>query len=444
MGVQHGLPVAPSGRSRPRSARLFAEAQRYIIGGVNSPSRSFYGVGGGVPPFIERAAGAYLWDADGHRYIDYIGAYGPLVFGHAHPRIVAAIRECAERGTVYGAPTELETAFARRLCEAIPSLERIRFVNSGTEAVVSAVRVARAYTGRTRLIKFEGCYHGHSDIALVKAGSGPATLGIADSAGVPPAVAADVLSLPYNDIPALRQAFDRHGGEIAAVLVEPVVGNMGIVLPEPGFLPAISALARAHGALVIYDEVITAFRARFGAAQDALGVRPDLTCLGKAIGGGLPIGAYGGRRDVMDFVAPLGPAYQAGTLAGNPLSVSAGMAALDVLSEPGTYERLERLTRRLAEGVLAAARRHGVPATANVWGSGFTLFFGPDPVRDYASARRSDAGAFARFFHQMLARGVHLAPSRFEAWFLSVAHTDADVEQTIAAADASLASLAAG
>ncbi|MGE5590250.1 MAG: glutamate-1-semialdehyde 2,1-aminomutase [Bacillota bacterium] len=416
-----------------RSEELYQRARDAIVGGVNSPSRSFKAVGGGAPVFIARAQGAYLWDADGNRYIDYLAAYGPVILGHAHPEMTAAIADAASRGTLYGTPTELEVELAERLREAIPSMERVRLVNSGTEAVMTAVRLARAATGRSRIMKFEGCYHGHSDIALVKAGSGPSTLGIADSAGVPPHVAADVITLPFNDLNALKDALDRWGSEVAAILVEPVVGNMGVVAPEPGFLDGVTQLLHQAGGLVIYDEVITAFRFTYGGAQNILGQSPDLTCLGKIIGGGLPIGAYGGRRELMDLIAPSGATYQAGTLAGNPLTVTAGLKALEILRRPGTYEGLEARSRYLADGVLQAAREFGHQVQLNRYGSGFTLFFTATPVRDYATAQTADAGRFARLFRGLLDRGVHLAPSRFEAWFLTIAHSQQDLDDTLEA-----------
>lgn len=427
-----------------RSAALYERALRCIVGGVNSPARSYGAVGLPHPLFFARGEGAYLWDVDGRRYIDYLAAFGPGLLGHAHPEIVAAIARAAAGGTLYGAPTPWEVELAERLAAAIPSLEKVRFVSSGTEAVMSAVRVARAYTGRPKVIKFEGCYHGHSDFALIKAGSGPATLGQPDSAGIPASTAAEVISLPYNDLPALAAALDRWGAQVAAVLIEPIVGNMGIVWPEPGYLEGVRDLTHRCGALLIFDEVITAFRVCYGGAQNLLGVEPDLTTLGKAIGGGLALGAYGGRAGIMDQVAPLGPAYQAGTLAGNPLSVQVALKALEILGRPGTYEALEQKAAWLAEGILAAGRRHGFALQLNRAASGFTLFFTDTPVRDYATASRADRDLFARFFRQMLRRGVLLAPSRFEAWFVQIPHSQADLEETLAAADAAFGALAAG
>ncbi len=430
--------------ARAQSAALYERALKYIVGGVNSPARAYGAVGLPHPLFFERAAGAYLWDADGNRYIDYLAAFGPGLLGHAHPEITETIARAAANGTLYGTPTPWEVELAEQLHQAIPALERVRFVSSGTEAVMSAVRVARAYTGRTKLIKFEGCYHGHSDLALIKAGSGPATLGQPDSAGIPAGTAAEVISLPYNDLPALAAALDCWGDQTAAVLTEPIVGNMGIVWPAPGYLAQVRDLTHRAGALLIFDEVITAFRVCYGGAQNLLGVEPDLTTLGKAIGGGLALGAYGGRAAVMDYVAPLGPAYQAGTLAGNPLSVQVALKVLEILRRPGVYTDLEAKTACLADGVLAAGRRHGFRLQLNRAASGFTLFFTDTPVRDYDSASTADKTLFAAFFRHMLERGILLAPSRFEAWFVQMPHTQEDLDETIAAADAAFAAIAAG
>lgn len=426
-----------------KSAALYERALRSIVGGVNSPARAYGAVGLPHPVFFDRAAGAHLWDVDGNRYIDYLAAFGPGILGHGHPEITETIARAAANGTLYGAPTPWEVELAERLGAAIPGLEKVRFVSSGTEAVMSAVRVARAYTGRPKVIKFEGCYHGHSDFALIKAGSGPATLGQPDSAGIPESTAAEVLSLPYNDLPALVQALDHWGPQVAAVLIEPIVGNMGIVWPEPGYLEGVRDLAHRHGALLIFDEVITAFRVCYGGAQNLLGVQPDLTTLGKAIGGGLALGAYGGRAEIMDTVAPLGPAYQAGTLAGNPLSVQVALKALEILGRPGTYAGLEAGAAHLAGGVLAAGRRHGFDLQLNRAASGFTLFFTGTPVRDYETASTADKALFGRFFREMLKRGVLLAASRFEAWFVQLPHSRADLDETIAAAGAAFAAMAA-
>lgn len=429
------------------SEALYIEAQKHIVGGVNSPSRSFKAVGGGAPVFMQRGEGAYLWDADGNRYIDYLAAYGPVILGHAHPAVTEAIRRAAEGGALFGTPTELEIEFAKLLKEAIPSIHQARFTNSGTEAVMTTIRVARAYTGRTKIIKFAGCYHGHSDLVLVAAGSGPSTLGVPDSAGVPQGVAEHVVTVPFNDLGALKQALERWGGETAAVLVEPIVGNFGIVPPAPGFLAGVRAMAHDAGALVIYDEVITAFRFHWGAAStflegagaaDAASIEPDLTALGKIIGGGLPIGAYGGREDIMAQVAPLGPAYQAGTHAGNPMSMAAGLACLTELRRPGTYERQDALGAKLEGGLAGAAARHGVALTINRVRGALSTHFCSHPVTNYDEAQDTDGEAFGRFFKRMLGEGVLLAPSKYEAWFLTTAHTEEDVDATIAAAENAL------
>ncbi|MDI3257418.1 MAG: glutamate-1-semialdehyde 2,1-aminomutase [Kyrpidia sp.] len=427
---------------RTGSERCYERALGVIPGGVNSPSRAFKAVSGGAPVFVARGQGAYLWDVDGHRYIDYLCAYGPVILGHAHPEITQTLVRAGEDGILFGTPTEWETELAEALRAAIPSMERIRFVNSGTEAVMSAIRLARAATGRHKIVKFAGCYHGHSDLVLVAAGSGPSTVGTPDSAGVPQGIADDVITVPYNNLDALRTAFEQFGPEIAGVLVEPVAGNFGIVLPRPGFLQGIRDLAHQRGALVIYDEVITGFRFHYGGVQTLLGVEPDLTALGKIIGGGLPIGAYGGRREIMEQVAPLGPAYQAGTMAGNPLSMRAGLTCLRILSRPGTYEHLDRLGSRLEQGLLDRARRHGVAVTVNRLKGALTLFFGPRPVVDYDDAKAARTDQFSRFFHEMLNRGIHLAPSKFEAWFITIAHTEEDIAQTLKAADEAFAAVA--
>ncbi|WP_284643776.1 glutamate-1-semialdehyde 2,1-aminomutase [Paenibacillus silviterrae] len=441
----------PAGRffalKRTQSEALYQEALDHIVGGVNSPSRSFKAVGGGAPVFMKRGQGAYFWDVDDNRYIDYLAAYGPIIVGHAHPHVTEAIVRAAQNGTLYGTPTELEIEFARMLKDAIPSLDKVRFVNSGTEAVMTTIRVARAYTNRTKIIKFAGCYHGHSDLVLVAAGSGPSTLGIPDSAGIPTSIAHEVITVPYNDPAALEAALERWGDDVAAVMVEPIVGNFGMVMPKPGFLEGLCTLARSNGSLVIYDEVITAFRFHYGAAStfDGLGdpaaIEPDLTALGKIIGGGLPIGAYGGRKDIMAQVAPLGPAYQAGTMAGNPASISAGIACLQVLQQPGVYDRLDELGRLLEDGLTASAQRHGVPLTVNRIRGALSTHFCDHPVINYEEAQDTDGEQFARFFRLMLSEGVCLAPSKYEAWFLTTAHTEDDVIQTIEAADRSFAAL---
>jgi glutamate-1-semialdehyde 2,1-aminomutase len=417
-----------------RSTELFAEAQHLIPGGVNSPVRAFRGVGG-VPRFIERGAGAWLYDADGNHYIDYVLSWGPLILGHAHPDVVAAVAEQAARGTSYGAPTELETELARLIAQAMPAVELVRFVSSGTESTMSAVRLARAYTRREKVIKFAGCYHGHADEFLVQAGSGVATLGLPDSPGVPAAATADTLSAPYNDLPAVETLLERHNGHVAAIIVEPVAGNMGLVPPRAGFLPGLRDLADKYGALLIFDEVMTGFRVAHGGAQARYGVTPDLTCLGKVIGGGLPAAAYGGRREIMGLIAPAGPVYQAGTLSGNPLAMAAGVTTLRAIGVPGVFERLEQVTTRLCEGFLQAAYASDVPLQAAAVGSMWGFFFAAAPIGDYASAKQhADTAQYARFFHAMLDRGVYLAPSQFEAAFVSLAHDDVLVERTIAAA----------
>ncbi len=425
-----------------RSEQLYTLAQELMPGGVSSPVRAFRAVGG-VPRFIARGRGAILEDVDGNRYIDYVGSWGALILGHAHPVVVHALREAIRRGTSYGAPTEAEIELARRIREAFPSIEKIRFVNSGTEATMSALRVARAATGRPKIIKFEGGYHGHADFLLARAGSGMATFGLPDSAGVPETWVQDTLVAPYNDLEAVAALFERFPDQIAAVIVEPVAGNMGVVPPKPGFLEGLRSLTRRYGALLIFDEVITGFRVARGGAQALYGVTPDLTCLGKIIGGGLPVGAYGGRRELMDLVAPAGPVYQAGTLSGNPLSMVAGRATLDQLT-PGLYRQLEERTARLAEGLQAAAGWAGVPVQIHRVGSMLSLFFTERPVVDYTTAASTDRASYARFFHAMLARGVYLPPSPLEAWFVSAAHTESHIERTIRAARAAFREVARG
>ncbi|MFQ5927461.1 MAG: glutamate-1-semialdehyde 2,1-aminomutase, partial [Terriglobia bacterium] len=417
-----------------KSQEWFRRAQEKIPGGVNSPVRAFKAVGG-EPLFIAHAQGACLTDVDGNAYLDYVGSWGPLILGHAHPAVVAAVSQAAARGTSYGAPTPGEVELAELIGEAFPSVERVRLVNSGTEATMSAIRVARAFTGRKTIVKFEGCYHGHADSLLARAGSGVATLGLrarsVGTAGVPEEFVQFTLTLPYNDLAAAEEAFRQRGREIAAVIVEPVAGNMGCVVPQPGFLEGLRALTAEHGAVLIFDEVITGFRIAYGGAQERFGLRADLTTLGKIIGGGLPVGAYGGRRDIMEQVAPVGPVYQAGTLAGNPLAVAAGATALRLLKQPGTYEKLEALGAQLAEGLKRAAHAAGVPVEVNRAGSMLTVFFTDAPVTDFASAKRSDTARFAQFFHGLLARKIYWPPAQFEAAFVSLAHTAADVDPLV-------------
>ncbi|RDW17440.1 glutamate-1-semialdehyde 2,1-aminomutase [Oceanobacillus chungangensis] len=414
-----------------KSEELHKEALEHIVGGVNSPSRAYKAVGGGSPVYMERGDGAYFYDVDGNKYIDYLAAYGPIITGFNHPHIAEAIKHAATNGVLYGTPTQLENKFAKMLKEAIPSLEKVRFNNSGTEAVMTTVRVARAYTGRTKIIKFAGSYHGHFDAVLVQAGSGPSTLGTPDSAGVPASTAADVITVPFNDLDAYKEALDKWGDQIAAVLVEPIVGNFGIVEPHEGFLQGVNDLTHQAGALVIYDEVITAFRFTYGSAQQLYGVEPDMTAMGKIIGGGLPIGAYGGRKEIMEQVAPLGPAYQAGTMAGNPASMAAGIACLEVLAGEGVYEKLDRLGEKLEKGILEKALVHGISITVNRLRGALTVFFGEGTITNYEQAEATDGEAFGRFFKLMLNQGINLAPSKYEAWFLTTEHTEADIDQTI-------------
>lgn len=416
-----------------KSEQLFNEALEHIVGGVNSPSRSYKGVGGGTPVFMKTAKGPYFWDEDDNQYIDYLAAYGPIITGHAHPHITKAITEAAENGVLYGTPTKLENKFAKMLKEAMPAMDKVRFVNSGTEAVMTTIRVARAYTNRSKIIKFAGCYHGHSDLVLVAAGSGPSTLGTPDSAGVPQSIAQEVITVPFNTTEPLKEALDKWGDEIAAVLVEPIVGNFGIVEPKPGFLKEVNELAHDAGALVIYDEVITAFRFHYGGAQDLLDVYPDMTALGKIIGGGLPIGAYGGKKEIMEQVAPLGPAYQAGTMAGNPASISAGIACLEVLKQDGVYEKLDHLGKLLEEGILNHAQEYNIPIVVNRLKGALTVYFTTEPIENYEQAEATDGEMFAKFFKLMLSEGINLAPSKYEAWFLTTEHTEKEIYQTIEA-----------
>ena len=415
-----------------RSKELFASAVDLIPGGVNSPVRAFRGVGG-TPLFIKSASGATVTDVDDRIYIDYVGSWGPMILGHADGEIVTALQQAAARGTSYGAPNELEVLLAQEIVDAVPTIEMVRMVSSGTEATMSAIRLARGVTGREKLVKFEGCYHGHGDSLLVKAGSGVATLGLPDSPGVPASVAANTLTLPYNDPNSLREVFGKHE-DIAAVIIEPVVGNMGCVPPQPGYLAAVREITSTHGALLIFDEVMTGFRVARGGAQELYGIAPDITTLGKIIGGGLPVGAYGGSKDLMRNIAPAGPIYQAGTLSGNPLSMTAGLITLRRLRNPSIYERLELASAQLCEGLSAAARDAGVNTISNRVGSMFTTFFTDGPVFDWQTANSCDHQLYGRFFHAMLAQGIYLAPSQFEAGFVSVAHTEEIVGRTIEAA----------
>jgi glutamate-1-semialdehyde 2,1-aminomutase len=426
--------------NRSRSHQLIEEAKKVIPGGVNSPVRAFKGVGGD-PVFFARGQGALVWDVDGNEYVDYVGSWGPLLLGHAHPEVHAAIVEAALAGTSFGAPTEREVRFAEELCQAVPSMQMVRLVSSGTEATMAAMRLARGYTGRNKIVKIDGGYHGASDTLLVAAGSGVATLGIPGSAGVTPGTAQDTLTVGWNDEAAMRAVFDANPQQIAAVIIEPVPGNMGCVPPKPGYLQALRAITKQAGTLLIIDEVMTGFRVALGGAQALYGIDPDLTCLGKIVGGGLPVGAYGGKREIMSAIAPAGPVYQAGTLSGNPLAVAAGRKTLELLRKPGTYEQLEKTSARLADGLREAAREAGVPVTLNRVGSMFTGFFTADPVVDYATAKKSDTARFGRFFHAMLDRGVYLAPSQFEAAFVSLAHDGRAIDKTLDAARASLKSL---
>ncbi|MCK9229647.1 MAG: glutamate-1-semialdehyde 2,1-aminomutase [Syntrophales bacterium] len=421
-----------------KSIKLFSRARRVIPGGVNSPVRAFRSVGG-EPIFIDRAEGSVVRDVDGREYIDYVASWGPLILGHAHPAVVKALRKAARRGTSYGAPTRGEVKLAELIVEAFPAMDSVRMVNSGTEAVMSAIRLARAYTGRTGIVKFEGCYHGHADSLLVKAGSGVATLGIPGSPGVPASLAELTLTVPYNDITALRAVLDERGSDIAAVIVEPVAGNMGVIAPRPGFLRELREVTARRNILLIFDEVITGFRLAYGGAQTLYTIEPDLTCLGKIIGGGLPVGAFGGRRDIMNMLAPIGPVYQAGTLSGNPLAVAAGRATLEILQKtPDIYDDLNLKAETLCEAVKNVLQAHGIPATVNRAGSMFTLFFTPDDVTDFATAQKADTDRFARYFRGMLERGIALAPSQFEAAFVSAAHSDKDIRKTLEAFDAVL------
>ncbi|WP_207858177.1 glutamate-1-semialdehyde 2,1-aminomutase [Lucifera butyrica] len=425
-----------------KSAQAFAEAKQYIPGGVNSPVRSFRGVGG-TPPFIAGAAGSKIYDIDGHEYIDYVGSWGPMILGHAHPAVTEALREALQHGTSYGAPTLLETELAKMVVRLMPSIELVRMVNSGTEATMSALRLARAFTKRNKIVKFAGCYHGHHDSLLVKAGSGATTLGIPDSPGVTGNIAGETLTAEYNDADGLEQLFERYGEEIAAVIIEPVPGNMGMVLPRPGYLQQVRNISRKYGALLIFDEVMTGFRVALGGAQALYGITPDLTCLGKIIGGGLPVGAYGGRRDIMEQVAPAGPVYQAGTLSGNPLAMAAGLTTLQVLAgTPSIYEQLAAKTTSLCDGIRIQADKFDLTLQYHKAGAMFGIFFSAEPVYNYETAKKADTTSFAVYFQAMLEQGIYLAPSQFEAAFMSAVHSDDDIAATVAASASAFARVA--
>ena len=416
------------------SATLFEEAKRYIPGGVNSPVRAFKAVGA-TPVFISKASGSRIWDVEGNEYIDYVSSWGPMILGHSHPAVVDAINEAAKKGTSYGIPTEMEIEMARLVTRAFPSIDLVRMVSSGTEAAMSAIRLARGYTGRDKIIKFEGCYHGHSDSLLVKAGSGVATLGIPGSPGVPKSLAELTVTLPFNNIEAVRSAVDKYGDDVACIIIEPVAGNMGVVPPRSGFLEELRKITYERGILLIFDEVITGFRLTYGGFQSLAGIEPDLTCLGKIIGGGLPVGAFGGKREIMDKLAPDGPVYQAGTLSGNPLAMAAGVATLKILEEKNNYETLEKKTSYLCDEIKRVFEKRQISVSINRMGSMFTLFFTDREVFDFASASRCDTGLFARYFRGMLSNGISIAPSQFEASFVSLAHTDEDMEMTLKACD---------
>lgn len=416
-----------------KSAEVFATAQNLMPGGVSSPVRAFKSVGG-QPIVFDRVKGAYIWDIDGNQYIDYVGTWGPAICGHAHPAVIEALHAALEKGTSFGAPSVLENVLAEMVINAVPSIEMVRFVNSGTEACMAVLRLMRAFTGRDKIIKFEGCYHGHADVFLVKAGSGVATLGLPDSPGVPKSTTSNTLTAPFNDLEAVKALFAENPNEIAGVILEPVVGNAGFIAPVAGFLEGLRELTQEHGALLVLDEVMTGFRIAYGGAQEKFGITPDLTTLGKIIGGGLPVGAYGGRRDIMSMVAPAGPMYQAGTLSGNPLAMTAGIKTLELLQKPGTYEYLDRVTKKLADGLLQIAQETGHAACGGQISGMFGMFFTAGPVHNYEDAKKSDLSKFSRFHRGMLERGIYLAPSQFEAGFTSFAHTEADIDQTLAAA----------
>ncbi len=413
-----------------KSEEIFAAAQKLMPGGVSSPVRAFKSVGG-QPIVFDRVLGSYVWDVDGNKYIDYVGTWGPAICGHAHPEVIAALKDALDKGTSFGAPCFQENILAEMVIDAVPSIEMVRFVNSGTEACMSVLRLMRAFTGREKIIKFEGCYHGHADMFLVKAGSGVATLGLPDSPGVPKSTTTNTLTAPYNDLEAVKTLFEQHPDQIAGVILEPVVGNAGFIPPDAGFLEGLRLLTQDYGALLVFDEVMTGFRIAYGGAQEKFGVKPDLTTLGKVIGGGLPVGAYGGRKDIMSMVAPAGPMYQAGTLSGNPLAMTAGIKTLELLNKAGTYEYLDKITQKLAQGLLAAAKETGHEACGGSLSAMFGLFFTAGPVHNYEEAKKSDTNKFGRFHRGMLERGVYLAPSQFEAGFTSLAHTEEDIDRTL-------------
>ncbi len=423
-----------------KSQEIFGAAQNLMPGGVSSPVRAFKSVGG-QPIVFDRVNGAYIWDVDGNKYIDYVGTWGPAICGHAHPEVISALHTALEKGTSFGAPCALENVLAEMVIDAVPSVEMVRFVNSGTEACMAVLRLMRAFTNREKIIKFEGCYHGHADMFLVKAGSGVATLGLPDSPGVPKSATASTLTAPFNDLEAVKALFEQNPQEIAGVILEPVVGNAGFITPDAGFLEGLRELTQEHGALLVFDEVMTGFRIAYGGAQAKFGVTPDLTTMGKVIGGGLPVGAYGGRREIMSMVAPAGPVYQAGTLSGNPLAMTAGIKTLELLSKPGTYEYLEKITQKLADGLLKIAKDTGHAACGGHISAMFGMFFTAGPVNNYEDAKKSDTAKFGRFHRGMLEHGIYLAPSQFEAGFTSLAHTEEDIEQTLVAAKAVLSSL---